>query len=58
MTVLKFVKKSERDRAQETLKVLEDAYAYYIPEAMSVTADADLPRETPLEQMYGYYSAA
>lgn len=58
MTVLKFVKKSERDRAQEALRVLEDAYAYYTPEATPVTAGADLPSETPLEQMYGYYSAA
>ncbi|MCV2877423.1 hypothetical protein OE699_01040 [Sedimentimonas flavescens] len=58
MTVLKFVKKSERDLAQEALQVLEEAYAYYTPEAKPVSAGSDLPRETPLEQMYGYYSAA
>jgi len=56
--IVKFQKKSERNLAAEALRVLEDAYAYYTP-AEDVSAEAAiLAVETPLEQLFGYYSAA
>lgn len=54
--IVRFQKKSELDKAAEALRVLEDAYAYYIPEAFVVSDSAGEAR-TPLEQMYQYYAA-
>jgi len=54
--IVRFQKKSELEKAAEALRVLEDAFAYYIPEE-SMTASVDREERTPLEQMYQYYAA-
>ena len=55
---VKFVKASEREKAEEALRVLDQAYAYYIPEDEVSATAAIAAVETPIEQMFGYYSAA
>ncbi len=54
--IVRFQKKSELDKAAEALRVLEDAFAYYIPEE-TMTFGADREDRTALEQMYQYYAA-
>ena len=56
--VVKFLKKSEQDKAAEALKVLEDLYAYYAPETDTPVAAGAVKEESALGLMYAYYSAA
>ncbi|MFT3689866.1 hypothetical protein [Paenirhodobacter sp.] len=55
--VVKLVTSPERARADEALRVLDQAYAYYTVDEVSAEAAIEAV-ETPIEQMYGYYPAA
>lgn len=56
--VVKLVTSPERAKAEDALRVLDQAYAYYNC-ADEVSAEAAIEAvETPIEQMYGYYPAA
>jgi len=58
--VVKFLKKSEREKAAEALRVLEDAYSYYTPETepTATAVSKGQTDETVIGVMYAYYSAA
>lgn len=55
--VVTFQTKDLRQKANDALRVLEDAYAYYTPEEPAVTAASDSDPRSALEQMYQYYAA-
>lgn len=55
--VVKLVTSPERAKAEEALRVLDQACAYFSADEVSVEAAIEAV-ETPIEQMYGYYPAA